>query len=324
MREDGAGLTLLVHSDRPEKFVAAIAARFPSLRIETCLSYEALAARLGDVAPQIVFSHKFEPRPYPGRVLVEAPSLRWVHVGGTGIEHLLPWDPARLAVTNSAGVPAEAMAEYALGAIYALNLGFPRFIRQQLARRWIHGSVRPTAGGTMTVIGVGRIGATLCRRARAAGLRVIGIRTRVTPSADADEIRGVDALEASLGESDYVVVVLPLTASTRSLLGASAFAALKPGAILVDMSRGGIVEHAALIAALSEGRLRGAALDVFEREPLPADDPLWSFDNVIMTPHVAGFIEDWERPVLAILLANLARFMTGAALENLIEPSRGY
>jgi phosphoglycerate dehydrogenase-like enzyme len=316
---------LLLHSDRPALFFDIIRARFPQLAISHCSTYEGIATALHSVQPDIVLSHKFEHRPYPGRALVDAPSVRWIHVGGTGVDHFRPWPRDRLTITNSAGAPRAAMAEYVLGAIYALNLGLPDRFRAQLRREWIPGSIRVTAGGTIVVIGLGRIGRSICAIAKAAGLRVLGVRTRAEPVPEVDEVFTTDRMNDALTQADYVVVVVPLTDRTTALIDERAITAIRPGALLVNVSRGGVVDETSLLSALRSGHLRGAVIDVFEIEPLPSESPFWQLDNVLVTPHVAGFFDGWEQATAEIFCENLARWLAGQRpLLNEVDADIGY
>lgn len=319
---DGARTGLLIHSDRAGLFADRIQALFPAVKLTVCDSYSSLADAIAVHRPDIVLSHKFENAPYPGRVLADAPSVRWIHCGGTGVDHFVPWEAGRVTITNSPGVASKVMSEYALGAIYALNLHLPRFMRLQQRREWTRGSVRQTEGGTVAVIGLGRIGRAICARARAAGLRVIGVRAREGEVEEADETMTVDRLHEALGLADHVIVIVPLLESTRGMMDAAAFARIKPGAFLVNLSRGGVVEETALLEALRSGRIGGAALDVFEQEPLPADSPFWDFDNVLVTPHSAGFVEGWESAVGDMFCDNLERWLEGRPLVNAVAPGR--
>jgi phosphoglycerate dehydrogenase-like enzyme len=315
---------LLLHSDRPEAFAPAIRTRFPQVAISVCGSYAEIAAALQAAQPDIVLSHKFEPRPYPGRALVDAECVRWIHVGGTGVDHFRPWPRARLTVTNSAGAPRIAIAEYVMGAIYALNHHLPDCFHAQAGRQWITRAIRVTQGGTAVVIGLGRIGGAICGKAKAAGLRVLGVRRRSEPVPDVDEVFPAERMRIALAQADYVVVAVPLTERTAGLLDAEAIAAIKPGALLVNVARGGVVDEPALIAALRSGHIRGAVLDVFQTEPLPADSPFWFLGNVIVTPHMAGFFDGWEQATLEIFCQNLARWLAEQPLLNEVDPALGY
>lgn len=315
---------VLIHSDRADFFVERIRARYPEAVLSTCETYAGIQDALKRARPEIVLTHKFERGPYPGPAIVGCESVRWIHAGGTGIDHFRPWDPTRITVTNSAGAPRQAMAEYAVGAIYALNHHLPRYLRQQTRHEWKHGTIRVTAGSVAVVIGLGRIGRSIAELAKTAGMTVIGVRARPEPVPGLDEVYPVDRLGDALARADCVIVIVPRTADTKALLDEAAFAQIKPGALLVDLSRGGVVKESALLDALHSGQVRGAFLDVFETEPLPTDSPFWDMENVIVTPHVAGFFEGWEPVVADMFCDNLDRWCRGMPLDNSVDPVLGY
>ena len=317
-------MKLLVHYNHPEIFLDLIKSRFPDLEVHCCRSYAALGADMAALDPEVVYCIKFEDRPYPREALIGHPALEWISVGGAGVDHLAPWNPARLQVTNSAGVASDVMAQYALAAILTLTQRLPFFLHRQVERRWVPREVGSIVGKTVAVIGLGHTGRDVARRAGAAGLRVLGLRARPRPMEGVVRVYGPEALEEVLAEADYVVISVPLTERTRRLIGRRAIAAMKPGAFLIDVSRGGVVDGAALSEALAEGRLGGAMLDVFEREPLPADSPFWDLENVIVTPHSSSVYSGWERNSAAMFCDNLVRWRAGEALDNVVDPARGY
>ena len=317
-------MKLLVHYDRPEIFLDALGERLPGLEIHCCRSYDDLAGDLARFAPEVMYCIKFEGRPYPRDAVLAAPTLKWVAVGGAGVDHLAPWDPARLQVTNAAGVASDMMAQYVLAGVLALSLRLPRFLRRQAEHRWAPGEVDSIAGKTLAVIGLGHTGRDVARRARAAGLRVLGLRARPRPEPGVERVVGPEGLHEILAAADFVAVCLPLTPETHHVIDARAIAAMKPGACLIDVSRGGVVEGAALAEALAAGRLGGALLDVFEQEPLPPDSPFWDLENVMVTPHASSVYSGWERASALMLCDNIARWQAGRPLENLVDPARGY
>ena len=317
-------MKLLVHDDRADLYLDLLEGKFPGLEITVCDRYEVLAARVAEFRPEAVLSSKFAGVPYPREAIVEAPSVSWVHVCGSGIDHLPPWDPERVTVTNSAGFQAEVMAQYALGALLALALRLPAYVRDTAARRWAPEDIASLAGRTLLVAGLGPNGRAVARLARALGMKILGLRSRPEPMEGIDEVFGPESLHEALARAEAVVLVLPLTGRTRNLMDASAIAAMKPGALLVNMARGGILDEAALAEALSAGRLGGAVLDVFAEEPLPEESPLWGLDKVIVTPHIASVFEGWQRAAAEVFVANLERHLAGEPLINVIDPARGY
>jgi phosphoglycerate dehydrogenase-like enzyme len=318
--------TVILSTDAPIAPLAVLGETHPDLTVLGCESYEALPALIAETGAEIVFTIKFGGSPhYPRAALVESPTVKWVSVGGSGTDHLRPWDPARLTVTNSAGVAADMMAEYALGAMLSFSLGLRRFERDRQARRWdVAAKVEPIEGRTVLIVGLGKTGEAVARRARAMGLTVLGVRARPRPMPDVDEVHGIEALPGLWGRADFIVCAVPLLDSTRGLVDAAAFAAMKPSAVLIDVSRGGVVDQPALIGALRDGRIRGAALDVFAVEPLPADNPLWTFDNAILTPHCSSVYEGWDVKSVRMFAENLSRYRRGEPLANVVDPARGY
>jgi phosphoglycerate dehydrogenase-like enzyme len=317
-------VTLLVHDARPERYLDLLRERFPRVTVTTHTDYAGLAEAVRATRPRWVLSQKFAGVPYPREALVEAPGLEWIHVLGSGVDHLLPWDPARVTVTNSAGVQADVMAQYVLAGVLAWNFHLPAFLREQGRRRWAPREVLDVRGQTLVVVGLGRIGAAVARHAAALGLRVLGVRRHPAPVPGVERVLPSEALPSALDAADVVVVLLPLTDETRGLFDAALLARMRPGAVLVNLARGGIVDEEALCAALRGGRLRAAVLDVFAREPLPDDSPLWGLDNVILTPHVSSLFRGWERAAAELFCDNLERRERGEALRNVVDPARGY
>jgi len=318
-------MKLVVHSDKPDLFLDILKRRHPKVELACCTDYESLPATLAREHPEVMFTIKFGGTPaFPRASILGSETLRWVSVGGSGTDHLAPWDAARLIVTNAAGVAADVMAQYVIGGILHFTLGLPAFARHQRDRRWTSGSVASVDGRTIAILGLGKTGQAIARLAKALGMQVVGVRARAAPTANVDRVASIESLHDMLRLADYVVICLPLTPATRGLIDAVAFQALKPGAILVDVSRGGIVREAALLDALKGGRLGGAVLDVFEAEPLPPDHSLWAMENVIITPHCSSVYDGWERRAVEMFCDNIDRWLAGAPLENVVDPGKGY
>jgi len=315
---------VLVHCDAVEEIRGLIEFRFPDIPVTTCRSYDELARTAAAVRPEIVLSYKFEPRRYPAEAIRDLDGVKWIHVGGAGCDHLIPWDPAALTVTNASGTQGQVMAEFTLCAAFGHNLRFPQYIRQQAERCWRPHMLRRTAGSTLAVLGTGRNGQAIGALAQAVGLTTLGVRTRPEPVPGFHEVHVVADLHAVLARADIVAVVLPLTRWTRGLLDAAALDAMKPGAILVNLARGGVLDEDALAERLASGRLGGAVLDVFETEPLPAESPLWGLDNVVVTPHTAALFEGWKRAAAEVFCDNLERWLAGRPLTNVVDPVKGY
>jgi D-2-hydroxyacid dehydrogenase (NADP+) len=226
-------------------------------------------------------------------------------------------------VASAAGVNAQAVAEHTVALILALSRRLPEARDNQHAGHWrgmigeIDRREFELAGKTLLVVGMGRIGSRLVRLAKAFDMRVIATRRNPSAGADgADAVAGTDRLHEMLGQADIVALTCPLTPQTQNLIDAAALAAMRPGAHLVNVARGRVVDEAALIRALQEGRLAAAALDVTWEEPLPASSPLWAMPNVLITPHTAGETRAYEDNVIDILLENLDRLWRGSPLRN--------
>lgn len=318
-------MRVLIHHDDPLPLRAILSARHPDIEVACCAAYADLPAALAAFRPEAMFGVRFAgSQGYPRRAIVESDSLRWVFVGGVGTDHVAPWDPTRLTVSNAAGVAADVMAQYVIAAILSFSMGFPRFAAQQQARQWMQRAMKPVDGRTLLVIGLGNTGAAVARLAKLLGLRVVAIRANPGPADAVDRVEAPDRLLALLPEADFVVVCLPLSPRTRGLLDETAFAAMKPGAVLIDVSRGGIVSEPALLDALRSGRIEGAALDVFETEPLPESHPLWSLENVILTPHCSSIYDGWDRKAMEMFCDGLERWKRGEPPRNVVDPRRGY
>ncbi len=246
--------------------------------------------------------------------------LRWIQLLTMGYDSLEKFGaPPGITITNAGDSYAPTVAEHAL----ALSLALLRQIRPALERSTKHAwdsglsaSVATLNDALVAVIGFGSIGRAIAVRVRACGARVVAVTRSGRPDPLADESAPVGALHAVLARADVVVLAVPLTAETRGMIDAAALAALRPGAVLVNIARGGVIDTAALVAALREGRLGGAGLDVTDPEPLPPDHPLWETPNTIITPHIAGYGGTVPgRRVLGLIGRNLDAFRNGRALE---------
>jgi phosphoglycerate dehydrogenase-like enzyme len=259
-------------------------------------------------------------------LLPRAARLRWIQSSSAGVEDLVvPVLTARgIALTNAGGIFDRALAESVLGFLLAFSA---RILEDARARpgSWPQGPVRRLAGTVALVVGAGSIGTETARLLRAAGLRVRGIaRTPRDPDDVFEAIVSPDELLEELAGADHVVNVLPITPSTRGVFGAATFEAMKPEAVFVNIGRGATVDEPALIEALRAGQIGGAALDVFDVEPLPEDSPLWGMPNVLVSPHRAGDHDGWEADVVALFLENLRRFVAGEPLRNVVDVALGY
>jgi phosphoglycerate dehydrogenase-like enzyme len=281
--------------------------------------------------------------PSPERV----PGLRWVQLYSAGPDPILdqPLFQAPVTFTTASGVHAINMAEYVFAVVLAWFHRLPRILEWQQQGRWPAEPERSTLfvpeelrGKTIGITGYGSIGRQVARLADAFGMRVLATqrgadhRDRGFRSPDLGDPEGIlpdrfftpDQLPAMLNECDIVVIALPLTPQTRGLFGDAAFGAMKPTALLVNIARGDICDEAALVRALGEKRIAGAALDVFHREPLPPDSPLWHLPNAFISPHISGLTPHYDARAAALFEENLRRYLVGEPLYNVVDKGRGY
>ncbi len=245
-------------------------------------------------------------------------NVRWVHTLAAGVE-FLPFDLLRsseVIITSSRGLYANALAEFAIAAMLWFAKDLRRLMRNQEAHRWEPYTVGALDGQSVGVIGYGGIGQAVGRRASSFGMRVLPFRRKREP--------GDPAMEEVLSQSDYVVMSTPLTPNTDKLLSRVRIATMKPSAVFINIGRGGTVDEEALLDALRNHTIRGAALDVFEVEPLPPDHPFWQLENILISPHTADHTFDAHLRAMHFFLANLRRFRAGEALENIVDKIEQY
>ena len=264
-----------------------------------------------------------------------SPTLRWVHTGTAGVGALLypEMRAADVILTNSAGVHAPPIADTVMGMILHFARGMDHAVHAQARAVWdsapferaLDGTIFELAGATLGLIGTGGIGHEVAKRAIALGMRVNAVRRSDAPGPDGVAmLRGDDALAHLLEGSDVVLVAVPSTGATRGLLDRAALGRLRRNAILINVSRGDVIDEDALATILRTGRIRGAALDVFRTEPLPPESPLWNLSNVLITPHVSGITPRfWEREA-TLILDNIARYLSSQPLRNVVDKQAGY
>lgn len=252
-------------------------------------------------------------------------SVRWFSNGGAGVEHLMPWDPAEKTVTNAAGVNAAFLAEYVASAVQMMNVGFVGFMADTRARRWRERTWTGLAGKRACVVGLGHVGRAVAERLTGLGLEVVGVRANPRPTDHVSQVYGADRVAEAVTDCDFVCVHAALTEGSRGLVDAAVFDAMKPGVHFLNAARGPVVDEDALIDALgADGRIASAVLDVFTTEPLPESSPIWDFDQVVVTPHIADLVDDWYRRMAIAFCDNLARAAAGEVPTNVVDPARGY
>ena len=256
-----------------------------------------------------------------------APNLRWIHVIGAGVEHLQPldWLPREVTLTNNRGVHATKAGEYGLMALLMLNNRIPELVGDQLRHRFRERFSDSIAGKTLLVVGAGHMGRAVARQAQRVGMRTIGVRRHPQPNPAFDVVHGPADLDELLPDCDFLLLTVPATPETQRLIDSRRLALLRPGAGVINMGRGSTLDPTALADALSEGRLAGAVIDVFETEPLPPSSPLWDVPNLIITPHVSSDDRRAYVPLtLDLVFENLGRLLADRPLLNQVDPVRGY
>lgn len=256
------------------------------------------------------------------------PNVRWIQATSTGIGQLLVRTGligSPIIFTTARGVHARPLADFvAMAILWFAKDGF-RMLRGQAAGRWIRYCGRDVQGATVGIIGYGSIGREVARICRAMGMTVIATKRSVSaPAEGADRLVPLSALRELLAAADYVVLAIPHTPGTERLLGRAQLEAMKPGAVLINVARGAVVDEPALIEALRGGRLAGAALDVLATEPPPADHPFWSMPNVLLSPHSASTVASENARLTELLCENLRRYLRGEPLRNVFDRDRLY
>lgn len=245
-------------------------------------------------------------------------NVKWIHTLAAGVESL-PFDLLRnssILITNSRGLYADALGEFAIAAMLWFAKDLRRLLRNQDARRWQPFDVQRLEDQTVGIIGYGGIGHAVGRRASALGMRVLTTRRR--------RELGDPTIEEVIADSHYLVMCAPLTPSTHRLLSRERLALMKPDAVFINVGRAKTVDEEALVEALQHQRIRGAALDVFDVEPLPAEHPLWQLDNVLLSPHSADHTSDAHVRAMNFFVENLRRFRAGESLENVVDKIEQY
>lgn len=248
----------------------------------------------------------------------EQPRLRWVHATSAGVDALMfpALVESDIPITNARGVFDRGIAEYVLGAVLLFAKDTLTNLALQREHRWQHRDTEMIAGAQALVVGAGSIGGEVAKLLRAVDMHVTGIARTAREDERFDQVLAQEQLFACLPQADYVVITAPLTPDTEGLFDQRAFAAMKPGARLINVGRGPIVRTDDLLAALQAGEIGGAALDVFETEPLPAEHPLWDAPNVMISAHMAGDFKGWQQALGEQFVANFEGWVQGKALFN--------
>lgn len=288
-------------------------------KVQTCTTKEEALKYLPDTEIIITIGGGNMSVPLEEELLQAAPELKWVFSVSAGVEKL-PLEELKkrgILVTNTSGVHAVTIAEYVMGGLLSMSHHFHNYFPLKDEKKWGDAiSGEDLEGKTMLIIGAGHIGAEIGRKAKAFDMRVLGLKRTPLSIQNFDGVYTMDSLRELLPVADYVVMAAPLTEETYHLMGIKEFSLMKKEGIFVNIARGDTVEEEALVAALQEGRIRGALLDVFHEEPLPEESPLWELDNVLLTPHTSGISKNVTRKVIGMFKENYSRYKKGGELIN--------
>lgn len=319
--------TILVLANPDEPQIAMLRERLAS--IEIIVGNSAEAFEQAAVRATVLFNWS-GPLAIFKKVFAMCPNLLWVHSRSVGLERTLFPELVESAVplTNGVGVFSASLGEFVLGAILYFAKDFRRMIRNQMAGTWEAFDVLWASGQTVGIIGYGDIGHAVAERARALGMTVLASRRHASPSRGADplvaQVFSPERRLEMISRCDYVVVAMPLTAETRGIIGVAEFAAMKPSAVVINVGRGPVIDEAAMVSALLNGTIKGAALDVFDHEPLPAGHPFYKLENVLLSPHCADHTPDWLDNAMKFFIEQYKRFGEGKALLNVVDKKLGY
>jgi len=311
----------------PEWLAPRLLQSFPEHSFVQLNSFDQFTREIADA--EVMVGWQLRPEQFKA-----ARKLRWIHATTAAVHQIMFPDliASDVRVTNSTEIHGSVVAEHAIAMIFALAKGLPSTMKFQEKHQWEQqelwrGAMRPRelAGATLGVIGLGAIGRECVRLARALGMSVIAVREHPERGNEgADRVLGPSQLSELLAEAEYVLLAAPLTPKTEAGIDDAAFSKMRPDACFVNVSRGALVDERALASALRQGKIRAAALDVFQTEPLPAESPLWDLDNLLITPHSAALTEKlWERH-FARISENLRRYQAGQNLLGEVDKRRGY
>lgn len=308
-----------------EKAIPELQQQYPDVTFVHCPARELVAGMIADADIYVGWLN--------AEIYAAAKQLRWIQSPSSGVNYFLDI-PELVAgdclLTSASGTHGPAVADSTMAMILAFTRGIRQAVLHQHERVWRPGEIRPSLvelnGSTMGIIGCGAIGRALAQRAKGFGMHVIAVDLNpVNKPAAIDELWGLDRLDDLLRASDYVVVMTPYTAQTANMIGARELGLMRPTAMLVAMSRGGIVDQDALVQALREKRIAAAALDVFAPEPLPLDHPLWELDNVLIAAHIAGGTQHESKYIIEIFKENLERLLKNQSpLRNQVNKQLGF
>ena len=318
--------TILVLADPTEPVLGMLDALPASTTIAAGSSVEAFARTVADAT--VIFSWSMNGKLLES-VFAMAPRVRWVHSRAAGLDGLLfpALVESPVPLTNGRGVFSESLGEFVIGAAVFFAKDFRRMLRSQEAGVWDQFDIQPIEGATIGIVGYGDIGRAIARRAHAFGMKVLALRKRPEQSANdplIDEVFSPERKLEMLARCDYIAAAAPLTSETRGMIAEPELRVMKKTAVVMNVGRGPLFDEGALVRALEEGWIAGAALDVFDREPLPSGHPFYRLKNVLLSPHCADHTPGWLADAMRFFLQQFERFSKGEPLLNVVEKSRGY
>jgi D-2-hydroxyacid dehydrogenase (NADP+) len=313
-------ILLTLPPDVTEQYRARLGKLFPELTIDVVSQKEKAPEALAKADILLTFGQMMKNL---GLGLENAGNLKWVQALGTGLDGITdqPSLKPSVTVTSLHGVHGAPVSEAAMAGMLALSRDIPRFARNQDTRTWGRWPAKLLHEKTVGILGIGVIAEALAPKCKAFGMTVVGITSAKRPVAGFDSVHGMDEFHSVLPHVDYLVLLTPYSAVTHHMIDATVFAAMKPTSFLINVARGGVVDEDAMVNALINKQIAGAALDVFEHEPLPPDHPLWTFPNVIITTHQGGFCDTYVDLAMPILERNMRCFLTGD-LKGMVNVAR--
>lgn len=314
-------MKILINAKMDQEQVVKIQSGFPAAEVVQTDNPQEAGKLAKEAEILITWWSNFQP------VFLDSPKLRWVHTLSAGVDGFLlpPILEGRVLLTNSRGIHGIPISEHAFAMMLAFSRGLNQYGRHQALSKWQRVKLTELRAKTLGIVGLGSIGREIARLGTAFGMRVLAVkRNPGPPPEDVNRVVGLEGLEMVLRESDYLVIAVPLTAETRCLIGARELELMKTTAILINIARGEVVDETELAAALKQGLIAGAGLDVFETEPLSSDSPLWQLDNCIITPHCAALSPQYMTRATDLFCRNLEAFIKGEPMLTLVDPNRGY
>jgi phosphoglycerate dehydrogenase-like enzyme len=319
-------ITVLVLADPSAPALRRLETIGPRVDIRIGKTAEALGDAIADA--RVLFNWTGS-KPDVGRILKQAPRLEWIHAMYAGLDRSLFPElvASSIPLTNGSGVFSQSLGEFIMLGILYFAKDVIRMNKARTERRWDVYDKVEIRKQTVGIVAHGDIGRAVAWRAKSLGMRVLAQRKNPAPRAGdehVDRVYGADELHAMLPECDYVAVTAPLTTETTGMIGKPEFARMKPTAVILNVGRGPVIDEAAMVEALRTRRIRGAALDVFDAEPLPAGSPFWDLDNVLLSAHCADHVEGWVEDAVLFFVDQFHRWRNGEPLKNVVNKLAGY